>query len=261
AKEAAGHDMPRVLVGHFSVSGATYGSERSVMLGRDLVVQKSALADPAWDYVALGHIHKHQNLTTSENGQHGKKANSPLPAGSPKGVLREGGEGEGENRVPPVVYSGSLERIDFGEEAEAKGFCWLNLRRGATRWEFVNVHARPFRTIKVDAREEDDPTAATVAKIQERNIEGAIVRVLIRLREGQETALRRREIEQALAPAANIAAISTEVEREARIVGIGVSPESLTPLEWTERYFLAKKKALERVQKLLRAAESLFNDE
>jgi len=77
--------LPAVLVGHFSVSGATWGSERSVMLGRDVVVQKSALADPAFDYVALGHIHKYQNLTAG------------LPG------------------TPPVVYSGSLERIDFGE--------------------------------------------------------------------------------------------------------------------------------------------------
>src|SRR6185503_14109383 len=39
ARQAGEHDMPRVLVGHFSVGGATYGSERSVMLGRDLVIQ------------------------------------------------------------------------------------------------------------------------------------------------------------------------------------------------------------------------------
>src|SRR5262245_18983265 len=42
---AADQPMPRVLVGHFSVGGATYGSERSVMLGRDLVVPRSALSD------------------------------------------------------------------------------------------------------------------------------------------------------------------------------------------------------------------------
>jgi exonuclease SbcD len=231
ARQAADHDVPRVLVGHFSVSGATYGSERSVMLGRDLVVQKSALADPAWDFCALGHIHKHQNLTTNDSG------------------------------APPVVYSGSLERIDFGEEVEDKGFCWLNLARGATTWEFVRVHARPFRTIKVDAREEDDPTAAVIAKIGERDIEGAVVRVVIRLREGQEAALRRREIERALEEAESIAAISTEVERETRIVGVGSTPEALTPLEWTERYFVSKNKPPERIQQLLKAAEGLFNQE
>jgi exonuclease SbcD len=235
ALEAAEHDMPRVLAGHFSVSGATYGSERSVMLGRDLVIQKSALADPVWDYVALGHIHKHQNLT-----------------------INEGGEGRGEG-PPPVVYSGSLERIDFGEEVEDKGFCWLNLVRGATTWEFVTVHARPFRTLKIDAREEEDPTAAVVAKIRSRDIEDAIVRVLIRLREGQEPALRRREVEQALAPAANIAAITVEVERETRVPGVGSTPEALTPLQWIERYFVAKGKPPERVRKLLRVAESLLD--
>jgi exonuclease SbcD len=239
AKEAAGHDMPRVLVGHFSVSGATYGSERSVMLGRDLVIQKSALADPAWDYVALGHIHKHQNLTANDAAVETRHGAS----------------------LPPVVYSGSLERIDFGEEVEDKGFCWLNLARGATTWEFVRVKARPFRTIKVDAREEDDPTAAVIAKIGERDVEGAVVRVLIRLREGQEAALRRREIERALAGAESIAAISTEVERETRLAGVGSTPEALTPLEWMERYFVSKNKAPEQVRQLLKAAETLFNDE
>src|SRR5687768_10415097 len=171
AREAELHAMPRVLVGHFSVSGATFGSERSVMLGRDLVVQKSALADPAWDYVALGHIHKHQNLT-------------------PKSALAAD--------VPPIVYSGSLERIDFGEEVEDKGFCWLNLARGATTWQFVPVKARPFRTIKVDARAEADPTAAVLAAIAARRIEGTIVRISVALCEGQEASLHRREIEQAL---------------------------------------------------------------
>ena len=58
----AGDDTPRLLTGHFSVSGALWGSERSVMLGRDVVVDLAALADPRWDYVALGHIHRHQNL-------------------------------------------------------------------------------------------------------------------------------------------------------------------------------------------------------
>jgi DNA repair protein SbcD/Mre11 len=241
ARQAAEHDMPRVLAGHFSVSGATYGSERSVMLGRDLVIQKSALADPTWDYVALGHIHKHQNLTTNETGQGGR------------------GAGErSEQRIPPIVYSGSLERIDFGEEVEEKGFCWLHLERGATAWEFIRVHARPFRTIKVDAREEDDPTAAVLETLQARNIEGAVVRLLIRLREGQESALRRREIENALTKAENIAAITTEVERESRLIGAGESAEALTPLEWTERYFASKNKSPERIQKLLKAAEKLF---
>src|SRR5258706_241295 len=148
---------------------------------RDLVIQKSALSDSNWDYVALGHIHKHQNLTPAH----------------PRGAPAEGAAGT----PPPIVYSGSLERIDFGEEVEDKGFCWVKLARSATQWEFRRVRARPFRSINVDVREEDDPTAAAVAAIQARGIEGAVVRVNIAAREGQEAALRRRELEAALAPA------------------------------------------------------------
>ena len=241
AKQASEQDMPRVLVGHFSVSGATYGSERSVMLGRDLVIQKSALSDANWDYVALGHIHKHQNLTPAH----------------PRGAPAEGAGGS----PPPIVYSGSLERIDFGEEVEEKGFCWVKLARGDTHWEFRRVRARPFRSINVDVREEEDPTAAVVAAIQARGIEGAVVKVTITAREGQEAALRRRELEAALAPASNVAAISIEVERSTRLAGLGASPEALTPLEWVERYFAAKDKSPERMQQLLQAAQSLLHGE
>jgi exonuclease SbcD len=242
ARQAGEQAMPRVLVGHFSVAGATYGSERSVMLGRDLIIQKSALADPNWDYVALGHIHKHQNLTPAH----------------PRGAPAEDGP---DGRLPPIVYSGSLERIDFGEEVEDKGFCWVKLERGNTQWEFRRVRARPFRSINVDVRAEADPTAAVVAAIQARGIEGAVVKVAITAREGQEAALRRRELELALAPAANIAAISVEVERSTRLAGLGASPESLTPRQWVERYFAGKEKTPERLQRLLSAAEGILGGE
>jgi hypothetical protein len=92
-------------------------------------------------------------------------------------------------------------------------------------------------------------------------VAGAVVRVDIQLREGQETALRRRELEAALAPAANIAAINVEVDRSTRLAGLNVSPESLTPLLWVERYFALKQKPPERQQRLLRAAEGLLIDD
>jgi exonuclease SbcD len=225
AQEAQEHPMPRVLVGHFSVGGAKFGSERSVMLGRDLVVPQSALADPAWDYVALGHIHKHQLLAPSQ---------------------------------PAIVYPGSLERIDFGEEADPKGFCWVELAQGATTWRFVPVRARPFRTVEVDVRQAPDPTAAVLAAIEARDIADAIVRVQIKLREGQEMALRQREIEAALEPA-NLGVINKEIERETRLAGIGATPESLTPLQWLEQYFASKNKSPEQIQQLISTAESLLN--
>ena len=97
ADELAPGDAPRLLCGHFSVEGAS-GSQQDAMLGQQVALEW--LTDPRWDYVALGHVHRHQTLSAG---------------------------------APPVVYSGGLERIGFAEADEAKGFCWLELARGAGR--------------------------------------------------------------------------------------------------------------------------------
>ncbi len=113
-------DLPAVLLGHVSVNGATNSSERSMMLGQDHVLLAGALGRPRVDYVALGHIHKHQVL-----------------------------------RWDPLViaYSGSLQRVDFSEEADEKGFCVVDLDPAAPsgRWlvdfSFHPLAARPFVTV------------------------------------------------------------------------------------------------------------------
>jgi exonuclease SbcD len=225
--QSARRDIPAILAGHLSVGEAKFGSERSVMIGRDVAVVKSTLADPAWDYVALGHIHRHQNLT------------------------------EGEDGVPPVVYSGSLERIDFGEEKEPKGFCWVEVTRGGTHWEFVPVAARRFVTVRIDVRASQDPTAAVVAAIGQSQIEDAVVRVLIETTVEKEAELREREIEHALDGAYYVAAIQKEVDRPARSRLGTESPETLTTLELLKRYLEAKETPGERQAILLKHAEQI----
>ena len=227
AEEAAAHDMPRVLAGHFSVAEAKLGSERTVMLGRDVAVQLSTLADPVWDYVALGHIHRHQNLHPGEG--------------------------------PPVVYSGSLERIDFGEEAEPKGFCWVELGRGSTQWRFVEVAARPFRTVRLDVRSAEDPTQHILEALNREETEGAVVRLIVRMRSEQQVSLREKDVLAALARAASVT-ISREVETEARARLGDVAPETLTPLQLVERYFRGRGETDLRIQSLLSKAEELVRD-
>jgi exonuclease SbcD len=227
AAEAARHPMPRVLAGHFSVSEAKFGSERTVMLGRDVAVMTSTLTDPAWDYVALGHIHRHQDLN---------------PGGA-----------------PPVIYSGSLERIDFGEEREEKGFCWVELERGAVRWQFIPVRARPFRTLQIDARQAADPTSAVVETASRAEVEGAVVRVQVRLRTEQQASFRESEVQRALAKAASVS-IVREVETEARARLGNLAPEALTPLELLQRYFESREIEPDRMSHLLALAEDLLRD-
>ena len=219
-------EVPTILTGHFTVSGATYGSERSVMIGRDVAVLKSVLGDGPWDYVALGHIHKHQNLNAG--------------------------------RYPAMVYSGSLERIDFGEEKEAKGFCWVELEKGHTTWQFVEVKARPFVTINLDVREEDDPTLAAQAALAQHDFADAIVRVNIRMRPEQDASLREKDLRAALRDADTIAAINRQADREVRERLGGLSPEGMTPRELLHKYLFAKNVDDDRIDVLLRHAEQLF---
>ena len=239
-------DVPAVLTAHLSVSGAIYGSERSVMIGRDAVILKSALADPAWDYVALGHIHQHQSLN---RGGH-----------------------------PPVVYAGSVERIDFGEEGQSKGFCWAELARGNTDWQHVELKARPFVTVRADLRQALNPLLALQEQIAQLAggadsvgdatgiaggsiIADAVVRLIIRLRADQEMLLRDRDVRALLSKAYFVGSITRDVERETRVRLGGLSPEELSDQDLLARYLLDRDVPSERAQLLLEHAQSVMNPE
>ncbi|MBC7813517.1 MAG: exonuclease SbcCD subunit D, partial [Burkholderiales bacterium] len=149
--QAVDANTPRIFTGHFTVSGAVIGSERSVMLGRDVAVLLSSVADRRWDYVALGHVHKFQNLTL------------------------------GRKDAPPVIYSGSIERIDFGEEGDPKGFCWVEVQRGKSEYKFIELQTRPFVTLRADLRQSANPTDEVVKLIGKHDLKEAVVRVLVQL--------------------------------------------------------------------------------
>ena len=231
ADDLAGPDAPRLLTGHFTVGGAVLSSERGIMLGRDVSLPREIVGDLRWDYVALGHIHKHQNLST------------------------------GRDDLAPVVYSGSLERIDFGEEGDTKGFCWVELERGATRWQFVEVDARPFVTLRADLRQNSDPTAHVIRHIERGDLRGAVVRLLLEFTPETEARFNEGAIREALRQAGVffVAAVRKEVEQPERL-RLGSSPEGLTPPELLERYLISTEVADERREELMDAARAIFDD-
>lgn len=232
ARQADEHPEPRLLTGHFTVQGAQYGSERAGMVGRDATTLLGDLADPAWDYVALGHIHKHQNLTAGLNG------------------------------LPPTVYSGSLERVDFGEESDPKGFCWVELERGNTRWQFVEVGARPFTTLRLDVRQSADPLETVLRAISAQPLDEAIVRLIISATPDGDAKLREAAIQEALlkAGAHIVAGIQREVERPTRS-RLGETPEGLTRLDLLRRFLRSKKTAEARIEALIERAERMMTEE
>lgn len=105
-------EIPTILTAHASVQGAVYGGERNIMLGHDQILPGSLVKNIALDYVALGHIHKPQNLN--------------------------------EDSHPPVVYSGSIERVDFGESNDQKYFVIADIRKGKTDVNWIPLNGRIF---------------------------------------------------------------------------------------------------------------------
>ena len=214
--------IPAVLCAHGSIEGSTYGSERSIMLGQDIIIPKSIINNPAFSYVALGHIHKHQVV----------------------------------NESPPAVYAGSLERIDFGEEHDEKGFVLVDIddqRKAA--WQFIPVAARRFLTIAVDAGY-DDPTDALLGAIAHHDVRNAVVKLIVHAR--TDVSLREDEIRRALTDAYYIAAIARETERSVRSRLGEVTVEQLTPLDALQAYLKAKEVPEARAQALLERARTLI---
>jgi len=226
--------LPSILAAHVWVSGAQVGSERLMTIGQEHVLLLSNVAKPAFDYIALGHIHKHQVL--SQN--------------------------------PPVVYSGSLERLDFSEEEDDKGFYVVEIepdketgkRRGS--FSFHPVIGRRFLTISVTIEPQDiNPTSTVLQAINkhEDNVRDAIVRLNISLPAEIEGQLRDNDIRNALKEAHHIT-IAKDIEREARLRLGGWTAEEITPLDALKAYLESKKTSPERTKILLQYGEKLIQE-
>jgi exonuclease SbcD len=226
ADKAANLDLslPAILAGHVSIGSAKAGSESMMSIGQEPVLLLSNVALPVFDYVALGHIHKQQVL----------------------------------NENPPVVYAGSLERVDFGEENDDKGFYVIDILPGGNSakrqvvYEFHPVNGRRFLTIKVDLKpDESDPnqTVLSAIKSQSKNIRDAIVRLNISLPSALEGQLRNNEIRDEFKEAEYFT-ITRDIQREQRLRIGNRTAEELTPLDALKAYMETQQVPLER-QKIL----------
>jgi DNA repair protein SbcD/Mre11 len=224
AAEALDPSMPAVLCAHLIVMGARYGSEQTAMLGQDVILPRSAIALPAFDYVALGHVHRHQTVSSE---------------------------------LPLALYSGSLERVDFGEEDEAKGYVLVDVAKGRATYEFKEVKARRFLTLRIDARDAD-PTAATLAEIDRRLVEvsGAVIRLEITTTPEREATIDYGAIRVALEPAYHVAGIAKRIEREHRLRVPDIA--ELTPLEALRAYLRSKETPADRAAALIERGARLI---
>lgn len=206
---AADPNLPLILTAHASVQGAVFGSERAVMLGHELVLSGSLVNDKRLDYVALGHIHKHQAL--SAKGSH-----------------------------PPIVYPGSIERIDFGEAKEQKGFVLATIGRGQTEWQFKKLKTRRFIDIKIDSASADTFMADIMSQLPSQSmVAGAICRVQLSYPRDWEPLLDENALNDYFAAALSVQIQKhRHLEKRARL-GDTVAVEELTPADLLATYWRA----------------------
>lgn len=201
-------DYPAILLSHTEVEGASYGSEKGLAIGSDVTIPLPLLQDNRLSYVALGHIHKHQVLSKN----------------------------------PLVVYCGSPQRIDFGEEKEEKGICLVEITPSIVNFQFIPANARKFLTITINIRGDDpDPTQTILTEIKNHHLEDKIVRVIINIPKECEQEIQMDKIKKTLSKVYFLAGISRNIERIDRAKLDTTQVETLTPMEALKKYFEAKK--------------------
>lgn len=143
-----------IAVAHLTVDEAYVKGIPATML-REISVPVSIFSN--FDYVCLGHIHRHQS--PSEN----------------------------------AVYSGSIERVSFDEEDDVKGFVVVEEEGGCLKWMFREL---PCRSMKSIPRQDyayipddvDISELITSLLKASQDVEDAIVRLKIRIRSGRDIA-------------------------------------------------------------------------
>jgi exonuclease SbcD len=228
--EDADTTLPVIFTAHASVEGATYGGERLVMLGNDLVLSGSLVKNPKFSYVAMGHIHKPQDVNKGQQ--------------------------------PPVIFPGSIERVDFGEANEPRYFVIVHIETGKkteVEWRELNG-TRPFIERRVVLKSGENVTE-TLKSALPKDMSDAIVKLVVEYPRELDTLID----EPALRKHAEKTFEFHLVKRpqtEARVrIPEGQVVSSMSPLELLSQYFdAAKVNDKDDLQKLAKEIIAEDND-
>jgi len=220
--EAAGDFAPTVLVAHVGVEGAMVGSEAGLVSGTEPLAPLEAVANPKYAYVALGHVHRFQEMRSGS---------------------------------PPVVYCGSLDRVDFGEEGQEKGFVVVDIEGDSTNYEFVPTPARRFVTIDV-AIAGPDATAEVEGAVAKANIADAVVRLRVSME--QEQPLDEERVRASLREAFLALPVSKQVRAVTTPRAPGLAKRMTDPLAALDEYLKLREVPQGRVRALREKAQAML---
>ena len=207
--EEADKSLPLILTAHASVEGATFGGERLVMLGSDLVLPTGLVKDTRLDYVAMGHIHKPQDVN--------------------------------EGHHPPVIYPGSIERVDFGEAKDDKFFVVAEVTRGATKVDWKKIQGtRPFIERRAVIGSSENVTGFLKSQLP-KDMSGAVVKLVVEYPRELDTLIDEPALRKFAEDAFEFHLVKRpQIESRVRIPE-GQVVSSMSPLDLLGQYFDAAK--------------------
>jgi exonuclease SbcD len=147
--------VPCIFGGHFSIKDSVTGAEQqTINKFNEPIVGKDAFKGKKYVYGAMGHLHRYQV------------------------VMKE----------PLVVYGGSLNRTDFNEWKEDKGFIHGTFDNKFS-YEFVKVNAKKFVDLEYNVIDSENPEEEILADLDKRKdeLKDAIVRIAVNLSEKNRT--------------------------------------------------------------------------
>ena len=227
ALERSDPDLPVILLAHYSVPGSKYPSGQAAETGRDVTLSRALVCDPAFSYTALGHIHLFQNLN------------------------------EGEQ--PPAVYPGSIERVDYGEAREEKGFIIAEVSNHHTEYEFRKLHTRHMYNLSLKLENAETMQQELLDALPSaEEARGAMIKLEFTYPHEWESMFSEKELRERVRDALDFRLKRNPVySSRIRIQDRNIS--SLTPSDLLKAYCLSVKMTDSETDAILPLAEEIFS--
>ncbi len=227
---AADPNLPIILLAHYTASGATYPNQQMVTLGRELTLPEKLVRDRRFSYTALGHIHKFQDLNPGAQ--------------------------------PPVIYPGSIERMDYGEYLEDKGYIIAEVSNHHTEYRFCKLDSRKIfnRSVIINAPETFQQEVSALLPPADE-IEGAMIRLEVQFPAEWEAFFDERALRRLADNALEFKLILRKTNKPRLRLESNESVSSLNHLELLERYLINSLKEEENLEALKTMAEAIFSQE
>ena len=220
--------VPTVLLAHLMTDTARYGAERFLSVGKGFTVPMAILARDCFDYIALGHVHKYQEVS----------------------------------QTPLAIYPGSIERVDFSEEKEEKGYVLLTVEKGKATAQFCPLPARVFTTIEMDLTASETPQATLLERLAQRDLSEQIVRLIYQIRADQTEEIDNAAMSEALAAAHSFTIqpqLVSQLSRP-RLPELGVD-SGRSPISALQAYLDNREDLSALAPDILEAAQGLLNQD